>query len=172
MRHPIRRAGITVGLIAAIAIGGAACTDTTADPTPTPTTRQAPAPEPTEAEQTAVWWTEAAHDVDNLLIDLDTMSDIYSDPAAVIADTSEAEASMGALLVDVQALKDHGPIPMASVDEPWQLALDEYEQGFELALTGTRNLDPTVLQAGTAHIEQGTSYITQATAALEAAGSV
>lgn len=133
---------------------------------PAPAPKPAPAPEPTQAEQVADWATAAEADMDAFATHNGEMAELFADPYAIMADSTDAENLIGTLADDVDALRSHGPIPAKAINKPWQKALDAYADGYALALDGVQTMNVGTLTAATDKINQGSTYIDQATAAI------
>ena len=115
------------------------------------------------------WWDETEDDF-GLFADLNTETGNYfqNHTDEIVADPSEAIGRLRQLQNVVTDLQSHGPVPIASIDEPWQQMLDEAEQSYSLAIEGLETSDSALVAEGGTHLQLVTGYMNDAAAAIQA----
>lgn len=156
-----------------LAAGLAACSPATDQADPTAAPAQAPAATaataaPTTNDRTAAWWAQVEPDADRFMEHNGELAELFDDPYTMAADPTAASDLLAQLQTDVDALKDHGPVPIHSVDIPWGKALDAYADGYELIARGVTTMDTSLLMDGTTAINRGNAHLNAATEALAA----
>jgi hypothetical protein len=141
-----------------------------AAPAPKPEAKPAPKPEAPSSEQQFIsWWSETESDFQEFIDDNLETGQYFSDHAEEIAaDPEVAQMKVQKLNADIVALRNHGPVPMKSIDQPWQKMLDKAESGYQNVLWGLETMDADLLSQGVDDVKQATEYMDEVSAAAAA----
>lgn len=126
------------------------------------TTTQATTTTMSNLDALANWYIEHGTTIDGVT---DAFSLIYE--AAGAGDISAVGAGCGQLSRAVDAARNVPPMPVESVNIPWQRSLDNYKAGADLCEQAVNLNEPSLLESALGYFEKGNLDLTEATTAME-----